>query len=178
MTTMSASQALAATRAKLGRGEPEPEHDHKPAPGQCHAFGCPCGASVDLGSGGRGVCSWHAWAQAANWQAVTQALNEHQWLIDFIGEVMRVHSRGRLTDWIARSDAFFATDPHCQPTGEERDRFSFYLWRLREELSWRVGVRKDRPEPRVLVPTPKTKAAPRAPALLPDHDLEEAFNAA
>ena len=154
---MNVSSALRATRQAMGKGDDDEQQPR--AAGACRADDCPCRGTVELGGSGRTFCSWHAWAPPQEWGEVTRKLLDHMWLIDFIGEVMRVHSRGKLTDWIARSDAFFATDPHCQPTGEERDRFAFYLWRLREELSWRVGVRKDRPEPRVLVPMPKAKAA-------------------
>lgn len=175
---MNVSAALRATRQAMGKGEDDEQQPR--AAGACRADDCPCRGSIDLGSSGRFFCSWHAWTPPPQWGEVTRQLRDHAWLIDFIGELMRIHSRGRLTDWQARAAQFFATDPVCLPNSDEKQAFNLYVWRLREELSWRVGVRKERPVPRVPMgheEQPKPAAPARAPALLSD-ELEEAFNAA
>lgn len=151
MTATTVSKALAATRTAMGKDhqqQPDHDHDRAPEPGQCSAYGCPCRGTVDLGGSGRSACQWHAWAPQDRWQAITRGLNEHQWLIDFIGELYRLQYRGRNGEWLARADQFFETDPDCMPQGPERTRFNVYVWRLREELAFRAGSRKERPAPR------------------------------
>lgn len=178
---MNVSSALQATRRAMGKAEDQDEGQPR-SPGACRADGCPCQGSIDLGMSGRFFCSWHAWAPPPQWGDITQQLHQHAWLIDFIGELMRIHSRGRLTDWQARAAQFFATDPVCLPNASEKQRFNHYVWRLREELSWRVGLRKDRPVPRVPMgeEVPSKPAVPiaRAPALSPAWEEQEASHAA
>lgn len=126
--------------------------------GACKAENCPCRGTMDLTTSGRSYCQWHAWALPNDWPRITQELEEHRWLIDFITEVEICSTRGRRGDWQAKARDFFRTDPHCQPSKVEIDRYNFYGWRLREELAWRIGVRKDRPSPRLPgIPTPTPK---------------------
>lgn len=182
--TTTVSKALSATRAAMGKGNAQSQRadedeDFAQSPGSCTAYGCPCRGTVDLGSSGRFNCSWHAWAPQDRWQAITQGLREHQWLLDFIGELQHAFYRGKNGDWLARAQQFFETDPYCQPTGSERLSFNRYVWRMREELSWRIGIRKERPEPREPMgdSASQGKATARAPAFSPA-ELEEAFDAA
>jgi hypothetical protein len=167
MTATTVGKALAATRAAMGKGQDRAEqadNDHTPEPGQCTAYGCPCRGTVDLGGGGRAACSWHAWAPQDRWQAITRALNEHQWLIDFLGELYRLQYRGRTGEWVQRADQFFELDPDCMPQGPERTRFNVYVWRLREELGFRVGSRKERPVPRLPMAEQEGWRSERTPA--------------
>lgn len=143
---MRVSDAIKATRAKQSDGEGEPEFERSST--ACRALGCPCAGSIDIGRTSRFYCSWHAWAVPSDWPRITEQLLDHKWLIDFIGELTQSHDRGQRGDWQAKADEFFRTDPHCIPSSDERTRWNLYCWRLREELAWRIGVRKERPDPR------------------------------
>jgi hypothetical protein len=125
-------------------------HDDAFDPGACRASGCPCRGSVDLGSSGRFLCAWHAWAPPDKQHTVTHGLRSHRWLIDFIGEVQALYRDGAKGDpWIARAREFWLEEPRMQPTATEARHWSLYLWRLREDLSHRIGLRADAPVPRV-----------------------------
>lgn len=122
---------------------PEPERD----PLRCVAHGCPCNGTVDIGNAGRFACSWHAWVQPERWPLITERLCEHRWLLDFIGDMQRMHIAGE--KWRDLAEQFFATEQRdLQPTPAERERVSWYVWRLRQHLAWLTGERKDKPQPR------------------------------
>lgn len=124
---------------------PDAERD----PAGCRAIDCPCNGSVDLGNSGRFYCSWHAWADGAKWPLITEELIRHRWMLDHMAELQRIRrTTGHGAPWVHAADAFW-TDPVMKPTPHERETFAHYLWRLREELAFRVGVRKDRPAPLV-----------------------------
>ena len=138
------------TRDALGKGERAAQDAEAASdPSACRATGCPCRGTIDLGSGGRRTCSFHAWAQPDVWGDITEQLQAHRWLIDFIGEVKVLHARSKLGTWQAKARTYFAEHADMQPTALEAKHWPFYEWRLREDLAWRVGVRKDRPQPRV-----------------------------
>jgi len=128
-------------------------------PSACRAHGCPCQGTIDLGSSGRFYCAWHARADGDKWPEITESLHAHRWLIDFIGDIAAAYNRGRLRDWVKDADEFWRDDPEGKPTEDERARFNWYAWRMREELSWRVGACKDRPKARVFVPMTRARAA-------------------
>lgn len=137
-----AYQAVKAAQQAMGTTP----HEARPT-GQCFAPGCPCAASCSSG-GGRELCSWHARVHGDAWGTVTSELKAHQWLIDFIVELSVAHARGRLGAWQALAASFFRTEPRCQPAASEIASYPRYDWRMREELAYRVGVRKEPPEPR------------------------------
>jgi hypothetical protein len=145
-------------RARVHKAlNPQPEAEFNADPGACRALGCPCRGTIDLGSSGRFYCAWHARTDGDKWPALTAALHSHQWLIDHIGEMQRLHSEaGTGKPWLAAADSFWRDQPELKPQGHERTTWGFYLWRLREELAYRVGARKEPPEPRV--PLAMTKA--------------------
>lgn len=116
-------------------------------PAGCRAVDCPCRGTVDLGNSGRFYCAWHAWSDSAKWPPITDELIRHRWMLDHIGELQRLHrAGGKATPWAHAADAFW-TDPVMKPNQHERGAFEHYVWRLREELAFRVGSRKDRPAP-------------------------------
>jgi len=133
------------TRDALGRGDRAAQDAEAASdPSACRATGCPCRGTIDLGSGGRHTCSFHAWAQPDVWGDITEQLHAHRWLIDFIGEVKALHGRSKPGAWQAKAASYFAEHPEMQPTALEAAHWPFY-----EELAWRIGARKERPAVRV-----------------------------
>jgi hypothetical protein len=119
-------------------------------PSACRASGCPCNGSIDLGSSGRFMCSWHAWAAPDKHDSVTQGLRSHRWLVSIIGELQALYREGADGEpWIVRAGEFWQTDTRMLPNETECRHWGLYLWRLREELSHRIGLRADAPLPRV-----------------------------
>ena len=105
-------------------------------PSACEAYGCPCAATVDAGSGWQ--CSWHWGESSDRWQAVTQALREHQWLIDHISTMQRMHSKGD-RQCATMALEFWAQHPEQQPNEHEQRSINAYIGRMRSELKYRVG---------------------------------------
>lgn len=132
--------------------DPSRDLNAQPAPYQankagCHADGCPCRGVVSLG-GGPFTCRFHAWADGKDWARITSQLHGHRWFSEFIAEATRLQlyptQKGRV--WVSRAQEFWAEQPDMKPSEREAAHWSEYLWRLREELAFRVGARKDRPE--------------------------------
>ena len=118
-------------------------------PSRCADAGCPCKGSVAMGGSNRFQCSWHAFAAPERADDITTKLTEHRWLIDHITHLQLLHRQGaKNAPWVAAAQTFWAEQPEMLPTPVERANWNFYLWRLREELSFRIGLRKDRPAPR------------------------------
>ncbi len=133
-------------RVRQAMAQPDAEHDAS-GPMSCKAHGCPCTATLDLGGGWH--CQWHAYCSPDQWQGLTQQLREHTWLLEFITDLQMRHRRGEGSKvLVALATTFWAVDPYMAPTAEERQHWGRYLWRLREELAYRVGRRSERPEPR------------------------------
>jgi hypothetical protein len=123
-----------------------PPEDKAQRIGGCEAYGCPCRGSVDLGSGGKFFCQWHAWADPSAWADVTASLEQHRWLIDHIEELQRLYAKpSKGAPWIRVAETYWREQPEMMPTPVERTNWNFYLWRLREELAHRCGLRKERP---------------------------------
>jgi hypothetical protein len=116
--------------------------------GGCSAYGCPCRGTVDLGHAGRFFCQWHAWIPSDRWPSVTDGLVAHRWFVDLIGELQRRHTAGDIKAAIAHATQVWRDEPEMQPEPLERANWNLYLWRLREELAHRIGVRKEKPQPR------------------------------
>lgn len=133
-------------RAAMNPEAPDTSFD----PTACRAAGCPCTGTVDLGSSGRYLCAWHAWAPPDRADSLSLALRREQGLLDLIGELQAMHRAGaERSPWIARARQAWAGDEAMMPTEDECRHWGLYLWRLREELSFRVGLRADAPAPRV-----------------------------
>lgn len=120
--------------------------DEQRDPAACRAHGCPCRGTIDVGSTGRFVCSWHAWADGNTWPRLTEQLHAHRWLLDHVGELMRLDRAGE--PWLVVADSFWRNEPDMQPQPRERRAFALYVARLRAELAYRIGVRSTRPEAR------------------------------
>lgn len=116
-------------------------------PQACAASGCPCRGTVDLGGGGRAYCAWHAWSPPDRSSTVTAALLDQQDLVALIGELGSLYQRGKSKEALARARQAWAMDPTLQPTTNEVWCWRHYLWRLREELSFRVETRATQPTP-------------------------------
>ena len=128
-------------------------------PSRCSERGCPCKASIAMGASNRFVCSWHAWTPPDRADDITSKLTEHRWLVDHIAHLQSLYRQAaKHSPWIAAAQTFWSEQPEMLPTPVEREHWNLYLWRLREELGWRIGVReelgrrigvrKDRPTPR------------------------------
>ncbi len=130
----------------------------------CKAYGCPCRGVIDLGGGFH--CTLHAYASPDKWPQLTSSIREHEWLLSFIGEMQDHHQRGKTTKELgALAATFWEVDPSMAPTPDEQKHWNWYLWRVREELAFRVGQRKDKPAPRVpQVQDPKVWAAAKVAA--------------
>ena len=128
----SSRQVLAGMRGAMAPAD-QPERE----PSDCQAFGCPCVASVNIGEGWQ--CSWHWNAPSDRWQAITQALREHQWLIDHISRMQHMHSRGDPRCATIALE-FWAQQPEQQPNAHEQRHVNAYIGRMRDELRHRVGV--------------------------------------
>lgn len=136
-------------------------------PMQCRAAGCPCTGTIDLGSSGRFLCAWHAWAPPERADALTLALRREQGLLDLIAELQALHrDGGKGAPWVVRARQAWGTDEALQPTEGEARHWNLYLWRLREEVSFRVGLRADAPAPRVQHCADERFAAMFRPALV------------
>lgn len=133
---------------------------------RCHADNCPCRGTVSLG-GGPFLCAYHGWADGRDWARITAALHQHAWFLEFIAEATRLHlypdRKGRY--WEARAREFWAEQPDMQPTPHECAHWPEYLQRLRHELGFRVGARKDRQEPKT--PRERAPAGRQFPPLSP-----------
>ena len=127
-----------------------PERDPK----LCGATGCPVRGSVDLGGSSRYCCAWHAWAKPEKWPAITEALLQHDWLRDFITDLMSREELFKDAEWRNYAMQFWANDPECRPGHEDGrpETRDLYLRRMNQELHFRVGTRKDRPPIRVPAP--------------------------
>lgn len=138
---------------------------------RCHADNCPCRGTASLG-GGPFLCAYHAWADGREWGRITAALHEHAWFLEFIAEATRLHlypdRKGRY--WEARAREFWTEQPDMQPTPRECGKWPEYLTRLRQELAYRVGARKDRPVP--LAPEPAKQAQAKRAVV---REVEEAM---
>lgn len=150
---MNAFDAVKAARRERAA---QPSDDPRDAPPEersalaCNAHGCPCSGSIDIGSGGRFSCPWHAGLSPDLWGDVTLRLRQEGPLLALIGELQALHAAGgKGAPWVHRAMRAFAAESDLQPTPNERARWNHYLWRLREEIGFRVGVRQDRPAARV-----------------------------
>jgi hypothetical protein len=94
-------EAIRKTR-ELGAAAQEAQDQSTRPVGACRAEGCPCRGTVDIGSAGRFYCTWHSWAPPADWPRVTEELQRHRWLIDFMGELLTLRDRGRKGDWLVK----------------------------------------------------------------------------
>lgn len=119
------------------------------SPGACAAGGCPCRGTRS--QGGDYLCSWHAKVtNPAQLQEVTAELNRQSALIEAIGELQTLHTYpGKGRPYVHRAQRLFEHDPHLQPTPREQADFELYLWRLREEVSFRCGLIPSQPTEQV-----------------------------
>jgi hypothetical protein len=125
--------------------EDEGQGQHRD-PGRCGAHDCPMPGSVHLGGSGY-LCSAHAWAGGKQWGAISQALHEHEWLREFITELMRDSRLGGEQAWRQHAAGYFNAYPDMQPVKAETREG--YLLRMHLELMHRVGARKERPDVRI-----------------------------
>lgn len=117
----------------------------------CYANGCPCKASLSV-SGGRFMCSAHAFANADDWPGITEKLMGLRWLMAFTDDVQRIEQvrLKDMPDWRAYATQFWkAQDEFCVP--HPKEECMPYLIRMRAELLYRLGQRK-RPAPRIPEP--------------------------
>lgn len=116
--------------------------------GACSADRCPCrGTTIREG---RSWCTWHARAAGEAFMGLSDRLVEQRDLIDLVGELGNMHrfaGKGRGEAWVHRARRFFAADEHMHPSEHERQHIGGYLWRLIEEIAYRVGVEAKRPQP-------------------------------
>lgn len=129
------------TKYRGGSVEPATEVD----PTKCAAYGCPMRASVSHG-GGSWQCSCHAYASPDKWQAITRELRAHDWMLGFIGDLQSLYITGAADKpWVKMAREFWAEFVEMQPTANEVTHWGTYLWRLRADLEFRVGVRSKKP---------------------------------
>jgi hypothetical protein len=109
---------------------------------RCVAHGCPLPGTWSDGSTGRYVCSFHGIAQPDHWQHVTHELRSHAWLLALLNTLW---TPVPASNWRERAHTFWegAEDPLPPRRNESRDAYRARMW---DELHWRVGTRKRRPE--------------------------------
>lgn len=140
-------------RKMIEQHAPEPENV-----GRCHALGCPGRGSVSV-EGGKFCCAAHAFVVSDRWPAVTHALCDSKWLIEFIDEIKSMDRR--LEDWRGFAMQFWANqDEECAP--HPKENFPPYESRMRAELLHRCGLQK---RPNVRLPKPITKRGNAAAAV-------------
>lgn len=104
----------------------------------CVASNCPCRGTISF-DGGRWVCSAHAFSIPDQWPRITEKLNDHRWLIEFIDQIQAMNRA--MEDWRAFSEQFWANqDEVCVP--DEREEAVPYQNRMRGELLYRCGLSK------------------------------------
>lgn len=147
---MNAADHLPSARHR-GDGDNLPAVPSRPrSEAACVADRCPCRATIVRD--GRGVCTWHDRGFGEASFGLSDRLEEHRDWLDLHSELMRIHGgqrRGQTDAWVHRVRRFFAADESMHPTEHERKHIEAYLWRLREELAYRVGVEPNRPTPQV-----------------------------
>ena len=117
-----------------------PEKD----PTKCGAYGCKCRATIN-NAGSGWLCFAHAFAPTDRWQAITQGLRDHDWLLMLIQDVRKMDAANQ--DWRGFSTQFWAdSDPFCAP--QRFENAQPYADRMLMEVLHRIGERKNRPEPR------------------------------
>ena len=127
-------------RATAGRDAQEPEDD-----GRCGANGCPCRGTINLNSA-QWLCSAHATTQPHKWPMVTEGLREHDWLIAFIGDVMRMQRE--CGPWAEYATQFWSqAEPSMCPTDDEVSHGPAYALRMHQELMVRCNASSRRMPP-------------------------------
>lgn len=128
--------------------DPRTAAEAKATPLRCTAYGCRLRGSTSVEGGGF-QCTAHARTHPDLWQAVTQLLNEHDWLVAFIDDVRRlVNSPNTKADWRAFARKFWTgIDDRCAPVKDEDG--GAYELRMRLELLWRCKVTAQAPKPKV-----------------------------
>lgn len=123
--------------------------DTPPDRPRCPAHGCPFRPVTDPGLTGKMRCTLHAYAEPEDWPWITQEAQRHEWLGQFIGDVQKLANRGgkAAMTWQQFAREFWTgQDDHCLPSADEERNVSAYLYRMFDDLHWRCGTRKNRPE--------------------------------
>lgn len=111
----------------------EPEDD-----GRCAASGCPCRGTVSPNNA-QWLCSAHAMAQPHHWPGITEGLREHDWLVSFVGDVMRMQRE--CGPWAEYARKFWEqAEPAMCPSADEIGHGSAYALRMHQELMVRCGA--------------------------------------
>lgn len=144
-------------KSRAGEAHEVPQESADPM--ACKAYGCPLPGSIS--TGGPFMCSAHAWVQFDRWDAITQQLRAHAWLLDLMAVLRREDMQP--TKWWVYADAFWrnAEPDMCPQPGEV---LSLYRYRMHLTLMHRVGARLQRPD--ALQPHSKQWAAQRAAEVL------------
>jgi hypothetical protein len=112
--------------------------DGPTGPAKCAANGCPCVASVQA-EGGRWCCTSHAFALSDLWPQITEGMRDHEWLVQFIGEVQKMDRTNK--NWRSFASQFWAgQDEFCIP--HPKENAIPYFNRMKGELDCRLGLCK------------------------------------
>lgn len=150
---MNAADHLPNTGRTQSRAGPAPDLEaaYRGRPeGSCAGDFCPCRGTIILE--GRAWCTWHARSKGPEFPEISGRLAHHRDWLDLMGELMRIRNGGGKTArvaWVHAAVRFFAAEPDMHPTEHEREHLVAYLWRLQEELAYRVGVQAERPTPQI-----------------------------
>lgn len=107
---------------------------------RCVANGCPCRATVVFD--GMRRCSFHDGHEPEKWPAITEKLREFDWLRGFWSTLAKPE---RWRDWKTVATGFFDEHyPELVPTEANREQ---YLYRLHQEIRYRVGATPRKPGP-------------------------------
>lgn len=111
---------------------------------RCGAYGCKCRATIN-NAGSGWLCFAHAFAPADRWQAITQGLREHDWLLMLVQDVRKMDAANQ--NWRGFAIKFWSgSDEFCAPQSFENAQP--YADRMLMEVLHRIGERAKRPVPR------------------------------
>jgi hypothetical protein len=132
--------SFASARARSNE-QPAQEND----PRQCAAYGCKCRATANVGGSGW-ACFAHAFAHPDQWQSITRALHDHDWLLGLVKDLRRMDHEHQ--NWREYATRFWEqSDRECVP--HPKENATPYQDRMLRELLWRIGQISKRPRPRI-----------------------------
>lgn len=120
-------------RMQEARDTPRVERDES----RCFADGCSCRASISV-EGGRWFCRFHAYKDNKQWPGITSRLAEFSWMVDLIGDIVKLDRAGDFSTARKLGADFFA-ESYTELIPAKAEPISAYIGRLNAALAHMVG---------------------------------------
>lgn len=128
---------------KTYRKEIEQEHSSN-----CAAHGCQMRGTMSR-DGGKYLCFCHYECEdAALWPEISRRISDERFLRAAIKEVTSIDEASWSNGYWEMMAKYFDSEPSMRPTGDEKKKHEWYVYRLRDELKYRCDLIFKRPMPR------------------------------